>query len=84
MAGGEAWLLGSGAATGRWCVGSSLRTRGRAGNPRLPGIGSVSHHVVSGPSSQVLSGTVAELFIPFLQQEGNSGQHGEAAAGPHV
>ncbi|KAF5929238.1 hypothetical protein HPG69_019259 [Diceros bicornis minor] len=35
----------------------------------LSGIGSVSHHVVSGPSSQVLNGTVAELFIPFLQQE---------------
>nr|XP_044631702.1 eIF-2-alpha kinase activator GCN1 isoform X2 [Equus asinus] len=35
----------------------------------LSGIGSVSHHVVSGHSSQVLNGTVAELFIPFLQQE---------------
>uniref|UniRef100_A0A8C4LHE0 Stalled ribosome sensor GCN1 n=1 Tax=Equus asinus asinus TaxID=83772 RepID=A0A8C4LHE0_EQUAS len=39
------------------------------GIPYLPGIGSVSHHVVSGHSSQVLNGTVAELFIPFLQQE---------------
>ncbi|XP_006053034.2 eIF-2-alpha kinase activator GCN1 [Bubalus bubalis] len=39
----------------------------------LSGIGSVSHHVVSGPSSQVLSGTVAELFIPFLQQEVHEG-----------
>lgn len=36
------------------------------------GIGSLSHHVVSGPSSQILNGSVAELFIPFLQQEGNS------------
>ncbi|XP_053784029.1 stalled ribosome sensor GCN1 [Desmodus rotundus] len=39
----------------------------------LSGIGSVSHHVVSGPSSQVLNGTVAELFIPFLQQEVHEG-----------
>ncbi|KAK1328698.1 hypothetical protein QTO34_012273 [Cnephaeus nilssonii] len=39
----------------------------------LGGIGSVSHHVVSGPSSQVLNGTVAELFIPFLQQEVHEG-----------
>ncbi|XP_036730763.1 LOW QUALITY PROTEIN: eIF-2-alpha kinase activator GCN1 [Balaenoptera musculus] len=39
----------------------------------LSGIGSVSHHVVAGPSSQVLSGTVAELFIPFLQQEVHEG-----------
>uniref|UniRef100_A0A8C0L454 Stalled ribosome sensor GCN1 n=1 Tax=Canis lupus dingo TaxID=286419 RepID=A0A8C0L454_CANLU len=39
----------------------------------LGGIGSVSHHVVSGPSSQVLNGTVTELFIPFLQQEVHEG-----------
>ncbi|KAI2568264.1 GCN1 activator of EIF2AK4 [Homo sapiens] len=39
----------------------------------LSGIGSVSHHVVSGPSSQVLNGIVAELFIPFLQQEVHEG-----------
>uniref|UniRef100_A0A8C0T3C1 Stalled ribosome sensor GCN1 n=1 Tax=Canis lupus familiaris TaxID=9615 RepID=A0A8C0T3C1_CANLF len=39
----------------------------------LSGIGSVSHHVVSGPSSQVLNGTVTELFIPFLQQEVHEG-----------
>ncbi|XP_012869831.1 PREDICTED: translational activator GCN1 isoform X1 [Dipodomys ordii] len=39
----------------------------------LSGIGSVSHHVVSGPSGQVLNGTVAELFIPFLQQEVHEG-----------
>uniref|UniRef100_G1SPJ5 Stalled ribosome sensor GCN1 n=2 Tax=Oryctolagus cuniculus TaxID=9986 RepID=G1SPJ5_RABIT len=39
----------------------------------LSGIGSVSHHVVSGSSSQVLNGTVAELFIPFLQQEVHEG-----------
>ncbi|XP_008140997.2 eIF-2-alpha kinase activator GCN1 [Eptesicus fuscus] len=39
----------------------------------LSGIGSVSHHVVSGPSSQILNGTVAELFIPFLQQEVHEG-----------
>lgn len=28
--------------------------------------------MVSGPSSQALSATVAELFIPFLQQEGET------------
>uniref|UniRef100_A0A8U7NTN0 GCN1 activator of EIF2AK4 n=1 Tax=Corvus moneduloides TaxID=1196302 RepID=A0A8U7NTN0_CORMO len=39
----------------------------------LSGIGSLSHHVVSGPSSQALSATVAELFIPFLQQEVHEG-----------
>ncbi|XP_055986980.1 stalled ribosome sensor GCN1 [Sorex fumeus] len=39
----------------------------------LSGVGSVSHHVVSGPSSQALNGTVAELFIPFLQQEVHEG-----------
>ncbi|XP_077016110.1 stalled ribosome sensor GCN1 [Tamandua tetradactyla] len=39
----------------------------------LSGIGSVSHHLVAGPSSQVLNGTVAELFIPFLQQEVHEG-----------
>ncbi|KAL0610568.1 eIF-2-alpha kinase activator GCN1 [Plecturocebus cupreus] len=39
----------------------------------LSGIGSVSHHAVSGPSSQVLNGIVAELFIPFLQQEVHEG-----------
>ncbi|XP_038201038.1 eIF-2-alpha kinase activator GCN1 [Arvicola amphibius] len=39
----------------------------------LSGIGSLSHHVVSGPSSQVLNGCVAELFIPFLQQEVHEG-----------
>ncbi|EMP24440.1 Translational activator GCN1 [Chelonia mydas] len=38
----------------------------------LSGIGSFSHHVVSGSSSQALSGTMAELFIPFLQQEGDT------------
>uniref|UniRef100_A0A8C8VR02 TOG domain-containing protein n=1 Tax=Pelusios castaneus TaxID=367368 RepID=A0A8C8VR02_9SAUR len=37
------------------------------------GIGSFSHHVVSGSSSQALSGTMAELFIPFLQQEVHEG-----------
>ncbi|KAM9194723.1 stalled ribosome sensor GCN1 [Dugong dugon] len=39
----------------------------------LSGIGSISHHVVAGPSSQVLNGTLAELFIPFLQQEVHEG-----------
>uniref|UniRef100_A0A8C3LHC7 GCN1 activator of EIF2AK4 n=1 Tax=Chrysolophus pictus TaxID=9089 RepID=A0A8C3LHC7_CHRPC len=39
----------------------------------LSGIGSLSHHVVSGASSQALAGTVAELFIPFLQQEVHEG-----------
>ncbi|OXB71660.1 UNVERIFIED_CONTAM: hypothetical protein H355_015599, partial [Colinus virginianus] len=37
------------------------------------GIGSLSHHVVSGSSSQALAGTMAELFIPFLQQEVHEG-----------
>ncbi|XP_051887942.1 eIF-2-alpha kinase activator GCN1 [Pristis pectinata] len=39
----------------------------------LSGIGSCSHHTVSASSSQALSGTVAELFIPFLQQEVHEG-----------
>ncbi|XP_072911784.1 stalled ribosome sensor GCN1 [Hemitrygon akajei] len=39
----------------------------------LSGIGSCSHHTVSALSSQGLSGTVAELFIPFLQQEVHEG-----------
>ncbi|EDM13872.1 rCG21906, isoform CRA_e [Rattus norvegicus] len=39
----------------------------------LSGIGSLSHHGVSGPSGQVLNGCVAELFIPFLQQEVHEG-----------
>lgn len=68
MARGEAWLLGKWAAARRI---SCLWFRAEQEIPCLPGIGSVSHHVVSGPSSQVLNGTVAELFIPFLQQEGN-------------
>ncbi|XP_017734545.1 PREDICTED: eIF-2-alpha kinase activator GCN1 isoform X3 [Rhinopithecus bieti] len=46
----------------------------------LSGIGSVSHHVVSGPSSQVLNGIVAELFIPFLQQEVHEGTLVHAAS----
>ncbi|KAM4808080.1 stalled ribosome sensor GCN1 [Rhinophrynus dorsalis] len=39
----------------------------------LSGIGSLSHHVVSGTSSQELSRTISELFIPFLQQEVHEG-----------
>ncbi|XP_058888787.1 stalled ribosome sensor GCN1-like isoform X1 [Acipenser ruthenus] len=39
----------------------------------LSGIGSLSQHSVSGSSSQALSSTVAELFIPFLQQEVHEG-----------
>uniref|UniRef100_A0A670KGB9 GCN1 activator of EIF2AK4 n=1 Tax=Podarcis muralis TaxID=64176 RepID=A0A670KGB9_PODMU len=39
----------------------------------LSGIGSCSHHAVSGPSNQVVSGTITELFIPFLQQEVHEG-----------
>ncbi|KAM4051160.1 stalled ribosome sensor GCN1 isoform 1-T1 [Anomaloglossus baeobatrachus] len=39
----------------------------------LSGIGALSHHTVSGTSSQELSGTVSELFIPFLQQEVHEG-----------
>lgn len=68
MARGETWLLGKWAAARRI---SCLWFYAEQEIPCLPGIGSVSHHVVSGPSSQVLNGTVAELFIPFLQQEGN-------------
>uniref|UniRef100_A0A8U8BXP6 Uncharacterized protein n=1 Tax=Geospiza parvula TaxID=87175 RepID=A0A8U8BXP6_GEOPR len=47
--------------------------KGLAKNSVLSGIGSLSHHVVSGSSSQALSATVAELFIPFLQQEVHEG-----------
>ena len=37
----------------------------------LTGIGNLSHNTVSGTNTlQNLSGTVAELFIPILQQEG--------------
>ena len=37
----------------------------------LTGIGNLSHNTVSGANTlQNLSGTVAELFIPVLQQEG--------------
>ncbi|CAJ0964905.1 unnamed protein product [Ranitomeya imitator] len=39
----------------------------------LKGIGALSRHAVSGVSSQELSGTVSELFIPFLQQEVHEG-----------
>eukprot|EP00079_Xenopus_tropicalis_P029628 XP_012825198.1 PREDICTED: eIF-2-alpha kinase activator GCN1 [Xenopus tropicalis] len=39
----------------------------------LSGIGSLSHHVVSGNSCQELSRTISELFIPFLQQEVHEG-----------
>ncbi|XP_061459241.1 stalled ribosome sensor GCN1 [Rhineura floridana] len=39
----------------------------------LSGIGSCSHHAVSGPSNQVVSATMTELFIPFLQQEVHEG-----------
>ncbi|XP_026540403.1 eIF-2-alpha kinase activator GCN1 [Notechis scutatus] len=39
----------------------------------LSGIGSCSHHAVSGASNQVLSGTMVELFVPFLQQEVHEG-----------
>ncbi|XP_019724953.1 eIF-2-alpha kinase activator GCN1-like [Hippocampus comes] len=36
----------------------------------LSGIGSCSHHAVSGGSSQTLSSAVTVMFIPYLQQEG--------------
>ncbi|KAL7986757.1 hypothetical protein Chor_013040 [Crotalus horridus] len=39
----------------------------------LSGIGSCSHHAVSGASNQVLSGSMVELFIRFLQQEVHEG-----------
>ncbi|MBN3289218.1 GCN1 kinase, partial [Polypterus senegalus] len=39
----------------------------------LSGIRSLSYHTVLVPSSQILSATVAELFIPFLQQEVHEG-----------
>ncbi|XP_076859564.1 stalled ribosome sensor GCN1 [Brachyhypopomus gauderio] len=39
----------------------------------LSGLGSCSHHTVSGSSSQTLSSSVAVLFIPFLQQEVHEG-----------
>uniref|UniRef100_A0A8C4T4N2 GCN1 activator of EIF2AK4 n=1 Tax=Erpetoichthys calabaricus TaxID=27687 RepID=A0A8C4T4N2_ERPCA len=39
----------------------------------LSGIRSLSYHTVLVPSSQILSATVVELFIPFLQQEVHEG-----------
>ncbi|XP_063000268.1 stalled ribosome sensor GCN1 isoform X1 [Elgaria multicarinata webbii] len=39
----------------------------------LSGIGSCSHHAVSGASNQALSESMTELFIPFLQQEVHEG-----------
>ncbi|XP_016090590.1 eIF-2-alpha kinase activator GCN1-like [Sinocyclocheilus grahami] len=39
----------------------------------LSGIGSCSHHAVSGSSSQSLSSSVAVMFIPYLQQEVHEG-----------
>ncbi|XP_062310264.1 stalled ribosome sensor GCN1 [Osmerus eperlanus] len=39
----------------------------------LSGIGSCSHHAVSGTSSQTLSSAVSVLFIPYLQQEVHEG-----------
>ncbi|KAJ8379495.1 hypothetical protein SKAU_G00002730 [Synaphobranchus kaupii] len=39
----------------------------------LSGIGSCSHHAVSGTSSQALSTAVTVLFIPYLQQEVHEG-----------
>ncbi|CAH2295310.1 eIF-2-alpha kinase activator GCN1 [Pelobates cultripes] len=39
----------------------------------LSGIGSLSHHAVSGSSSQELSRIISEMFIPFLQQEVHEG-----------
>lgn len=67
---------------GRRLVSVALCRGGAHQRICFSGIGSLSHHVVSGPSSQVLSGSVAELFIPFLQQEGNSVWPGEHGFGP--
>uniref|UniRef100_A0A673CFT4 GCN1 activator of EIF2AK4 n=1 Tax=Sphaeramia orbicularis TaxID=375764 RepID=A0A673CFT4_9TELE len=39
----------------------------------LSGIGSCSHHAVSGTSSQTLSSAVTVMFIPYLQQEVHEG-----------
>ncbi|XP_051924087.1 eIF-2-alpha kinase activator GCN1 [Hippocampus zosterae] len=39
----------------------------------LSGIGSCSHHAVSGGSSQTLSSAVTVMFIPYLQQEVHEG-----------
>ncbi|XP_062399503.1 stalled ribosome sensor GCN1 [Sardina pilchardus] len=39
----------------------------------LSGIGSCSHHAVSGSSSQTLNSSVALLFVPYLQQEVHEG-----------
>uniref|UniRef100_A0A8C4JSD7 GCN1 activator of EIF2AK4 n=1 Tax=Dromaius novaehollandiae TaxID=8790 RepID=A0A8C4JSD7_DRONO len=47
--------------------------KGLAKKSVLSGLGSLSYHVVSGSSSQALTGTMAELFIPFLQQEVHEG-----------
>ncbi|XP_077457109.1 stalled ribosome sensor GCN1 [Stigmatopora argus] len=39
----------------------------------LSGIGSCSHHAVSGSSNQTLSSAVTMMFVPFLQQEVHEG-----------
>ncbi|XP_063049670.1 stalled ribosome sensor GCN1 [Engraulis encrasicolus] len=39
----------------------------------LSGIGSCSHHAVSGASSQSLNSSVTMLFVPYLQQEVHEG-----------
>ncbi|KAG7281813.1 hypothetical protein CRUP_037094 [Coryphaenoides rupestris] len=39
----------------------------------ISGVSSCSHHAVSGTSSQNLSAHVAEMFIPYLQQEVHEG-----------
>ncbi|NXK45456.1 GCN1 kinase, partial [Chauna torquata] len=54
-------------------LGGDAGTLGTNERSLLSGIGSLSHHVVSGSSSQALTGTMAELFIPFLQQEVHEG-----------
>lgn len=83
MVRGEACCWGGGQGQEDSRAGGFILMGAEQGIACLSGIGSVSHHVVSGPSSQVLSGTVAELFIPFLQQEGNSGQRGEDTVWTH-
>ncbi|KAK7933152.1 hypothetical protein WMY93_004048 [Mugilogobius chulae] len=39
----------------------------------LSGIGSCSHHAVSGTSNQTLSSAVTVMFVPYLQQEVHEG-----------
>lgn len=55
-----------------WTWLLSIRKEGHAFVINVVGIASCSHHAVSGTSSQTLSSAVTVMFIPYLQQEGNT------------